>query len=454
MRPRSARIHRVIAPIAMVLLALGAWASAWGDELATPADPASLGFSPAGLARIAPWFQARFDAFQEPEGLVPGAVVAIAKDGKLAYLQAMGFQDRAKTVPMKTDAIFWIASMSKPVTSVAAMMLVEEGRLELDAPIARYLPELEGMRVQETDAVTGRTPFFPDAPRRAITVRDLLRHTSGFIYPELTFAFPEDGLPNPDAKPAIVGIHALYDRRTRYRRDRPLADFVSSLAALPLAHQPGEVFEYGWSAEVLSRVVEVASGERFDRFLQGRIFDPLRMVDTGFQVPADKLDRLVDSPMARRPPIWDVTKPAVLYSGDAGLVSTAADYLRFCQMLLDGGELEGVRVLKPETVQAMTANALPPGVRIYGGEEVGARAGATFGLGFAIRTDPARSWIPGSVGSFGWGGHWGTFFWIDPARHLAGVQMIQAAPGPGRAAVPLRGINQLVYGALADGPRR
>jgi CubicO group peptidase (beta-lactamase class C family) len=192
----------------------------------------------------------------------------------------------------------------------------------------------------------------------------------------------------------------------------------------------------------------VASGQSFDQFLQSRIFAPLHMVDTGFSVPKEKLDRLVDSPMPERPPIWDVTTPPKLFSGDGGLVSTAPDYLRFCQMLLNGGELDGMRVLTPQAVKAMTTNALPPGIRIFGGDEVGTRAGTDFGLGFAIRANPVYSWVPGVVGSFSWAGLWGTYFWIDPAEKLIGLQMIQAAPGKGRAAVPFAGINHLAYGAL------
>src|SRR3954463_5999331 len=178
MTMRKHRPRRLLQLSSALVLLLSVAGGAAADDLALTANPEPLGFSAARLARIAPWYQARFDAFSASEGLVPGAVVAIARGGKLAYLQAIGFQDRAKTVPMKADSIFWIASMSKPVTSVAAMMLVEEGRLELDAPVARYLPELQDGWVRETDPVTGRTPFFPDAARRAITVRDLLRHTS------------------------------------------------------------------------------------------------------------------------------------------------------------------------------------------------------------------------------------------------------------------------------------
>jgi len=432
--------------------------AAFADELATPGDVKSLGFSAARLARIAPWYQARFDSFSPSDGVVPGAVIAIAKGGKLAYLQAIGFQDRAKTKPMKTNSIFWIASMSKPVTSVAAMMLVDEGKLDLDAPVARYLPELGDMRVafQKTDAATGQTEYglgLPQPPKRPMTVRDLLRHTSGLIYPypDMDFAYPERGLADAAAEFGIRAIHMLYGwtDATAFKRDKTLAEFVSSLSGLPLAHEPGEAHEYGWSTDVLGRVVEVASGQSFDQFLQSRIFAPLHMVDTGFSVPEEKLDRLIDPPMPERPPTWDVTKPAKLFSGGGGLVSTAPDYLRFCQMLLNGGELDGVRLLTAQTVKEMTTNALPPGIRIFGGDEVGARAGTTFGLGFAIRADPVHSWVPGAVGSFSWAGLWGTYFWIDPAEKLIGLQMLQAAPGSkARASLHVSPINHLAYGAL------
>jgi CubicO group peptidase (beta-lactamase class C family) len=440
-----------IASLWTILVALCLPGAACADDLATAGDAKSLGFSAARLVRIAPWYQARFEAFPPSEGLVPGAVVAIARGGKLAYLQAIGFQDRAKTIPMKTDSIFWIASMSKPVTSVAAMILVDEGKLDLDTAVARYLPEIGSMQVafQRTDTATGKTEYGLDPPKRPMTVRDLLRHTSGLIYPELDFAYPERGLADANADFGIRAIHMLYGWKAVWRRDKTLADFVSSLAGLPLAHQPGEVHEYGFSADVLGRVVEVASGQPFDQFLQSRIFAPLHMVDTGFHVPNEKLDRLVDSPMPERPPIWDMTTTPKLFSGGGGLVSTAPDYLRFCQMLLNGGALDGVRVLSEQAVKAMTTNALPPNIRIFGGDEVGARAGTTFGLGFGIRTNPVYSWIPGAAGSFSWAGHWGTYFWVDPAEKLIGVQMIQATPGSkAREALLPIGINHLVYGAL------
>jgi CubicO group peptidase (beta-lactamase class C family) len=434
-----------------IAIALCLSGAACADELTTSGDAKALGFSAARLARIAPWYQARFDSYPPSDGLVPGAVVAIAKGGKLAFLQAIGFQDRARTTPMQTNSIFWIASMSKPVTSVAAMILVEDGKLELDAPVARYLPEIGDMRVvsEKADPARAETDYGLEPQRRPMTVRDLLRHSSGLIYPELDFAFPERGLADATADYRIRAIHMLYDQAdsSAYRRDTTLADFISVLARLPLAHQPGEVWEYGLNADVLGRVIEVASGEPFDQFLQSRIFAPLHMVDTGFYVPEAKLGRLVDAPMPERPRIWDVTKPAKLFSGGGGLVSTAPDYLRFCQMLLNGGELDGVRVLSPQTVKQMTTNALPSDIRIFG-NEIGPLAGRSFGLGFAIRTDPVHSFTPGAVGSFSWAGHWGTQFWIDPAEKLVGIQMIQAAPGKGRAAVPFPGIRYLAYGAL------
>jgi len=239
-----------IASVWAIPIALCLWGTAFADELTTPGDARSPGFSAARLARIAPWFEARFDAFPPSEGLLPGAVVAIAKDGRLAYLQAIGFRDRARTIPMKTDSIFWIASMTKPVTSVAAMILVDDGKLALDAPVAQYLPEFRDARVayQEKDPATGQMAYglgLPRPPKRPMTVRDLLRHTSGIIYPEMDFAYPERGLADAGANFGIWAIHALNGRvdATAFRRDKTLASFVSHLASLPLAHEPGEVRE-------------------------------------------------------------------------------------------------------------------------------------------------------------------------------------------------------------------
>ena len=294
------------------------------------------------------------------------------------------------------------------------------------------MPELGAMQVARLKEGGG---FALEPLRRAMTVRDLLRHTSGLIYPGMDFADPGS---------ASETIHSLYNSKRIFRSDGTLADFVTGLAAFPLAHQPGEVWEYSWGADVLARVVEVASGEPFDEFLQTRIFDPLKMIDTGFFVPADKLDRLVDPP-GQRDPRFDISKPRKLVSGGGGLASTAMDYLRFCQMLLNDGELDGARILSPTAVAAMTADAMPPGVH-FAGSLVGPKYGSTWGLGFEIRTDPITSHVPGSVGSFRWSGAWGTYFWVDPAEKLAVVQMIQAAPGA--AGEAFQAIRRLTYGAL------
>src|SRR5215831_9219556 len=402
------RFARVVLPLPLVLvLASYARAQAPALTLAAESDPSSLGFSTSRLARIAPWYQAQIDA-----GALPGAVVAIARQGKLAYLQAIGFQDRAKKIPLKPDAIFWLASMTKPVTCVAAMMLVEEGKLDLAAPVSRYLPEFEATQVGfETTDPSGKKELGFEPQKRAMTVLDLVRMTSGLVHP-LQRKGP---------------VHS-FNRQIGARRDQSLAEFIATIATRPLGYQPGEVWEYNdWGLDTLGRVVEVASGEPLDQFLESHIFKPLGMVDTGFYVPEAKLSRLVDPAPEGRAGLFDVVKPPRYFSGTGGLVSTAPDYLRFCQMLLNGGELDGVRILAPATVAQMKRSSLPATVRFAGYDAVvmGPEHGTSWGFGFAIRTDPEASWVPGSVGSFAWNGAWGTYFWIDPTVQLIGVQMVQ-----------------------------
>ncbi|MBR1196000.1 serine hydrolase [Bradyrhizobium sp. AUGA SZCCT0158] len=408
--------------------------ASFAAELTTENDPESVGFASERLERIGAWYQARVDAtdlLSKDTGDLSGAVVGIAKGGKLAYLKAVGFQDRTKSVPMKSDSIFWIASMTKPVTSAAVLILVDEGKLELDAPVTTYLPELANMQVgiATSDAATGKTSVALEAQHHPMTVRDLLRHTSGLVYPPQFLGSP---------------INQLYANAV-FARDKTLDDFVKSLRNLPLAHQPGKVWgEYSWSTDVLARVIEVISGQPFDAFLENRIFKPLRMLDTGFYVPPDKIDRLVDAPEPRNPQ-FDVTRPRKLLSGGGGLVSTAADYLRFSQMLLNGGELEGTRILKAETVRSMTTNSLPSDVR-FAMNFVGPSVGSTWGLGLAVRTNPDFSNVPGSSGSYSWNGLWGNFFWADPAEHLAAVLMIQVVPS--KANLYRAALRNLTYGAL------
>jgi CubicO group peptidase (beta-lactamase class C family) len=383
------------------------------DDLQAVGDPESLGFSARRLERMTSWFEA-----QTKKGDPSGFVVAIARDGKLAYLQPTGFEDRDRKNPMRPDSIFRIGSMSKQITSVATMILVDEGKLDLDAPVARYLPELKDMQVVKTDPATGDAILLQLEPaRRAMTIRDLLRNTSGLVYSSPDYADPGYG---------NAAIHALYGARAPFRRDKPIGSFVASLGTLPLLHQPGEVWEYSIGFDVLGRVIEVVSDQAFDQFLQSRLFGPLHMIDSGFSVPPDKVARLVAVPGAQPAPLsdGDVAKPQTFFSGGGGIVSTAPDFLRFCQMLLNGGELDGVRILKPETVRLMTTNSLPPDIHIAG-HEMGPPFGTGWGLGFAIRSNPDFSMIPGAVGSFNWQGSWGTFFSIDPVQKLILVMMMQ-----------------------------
>ncbi|KJC62503.1 hypothetical protein UP10_04140 [Bradyrhizobium sp. LTSPM299] len=430
------RLHRLLAALSILHLAtLGLATAAHAYAVAPGGEPEALGFSSSRLARIAAWQQTQVDA-----GAFSGAVAAIARNGKVAYLRAVGFRDATRTIPLQPDAIFWIASMTKPVTSVAAMVLVEEGKLDLVAPVHRYLPELKDMMVgvETKDLATGKIELAREPQKHPMTVEDLLRHTAGLDY----------GVGGTKVDQLYK---SLYGATGVYRRDRTLADFISGLSKLPLAHQPGEVWDYGLAVDVLARVIEVASNQPFDQFLETRLFRPLDMVDTGFQVPEAKLSRLVDLPAINGPPdsvVADVAKPTKLFSGGGGLASTAADYLRFCQMLLNGGELDGVRILSPATVKRMTTNALPSDIRFAGSASgiVGPQGGSTWGLGFAVRSDAAWSMVPGSVGSFSWSGTSGTYFWIDPAEQMVAVQMIEVAPGTG--APFLRMFRNLTYGAF------
>jgi CubicO group peptidase (beta-lactamase class C family) len=409
---------KIIQASCMAALTLCLAGAALADDLQTVGDPDSLGFSARRLARMTSWFEA-----QTKKGDPSGFVVAIARGGKLAYSQPTGFADQDRKIPMRPDSIFRIGSMSKQITSVATMMLVDEGKLDLDAPVAQYLPELRDMQVVKKDPATGDVILLDlaqkvfEPAKRAMTIRDLLRNTSGLVYGMGDYADPGFG---------NAAVHVLYGARAPFRRDKPIAPFVASLGTLPLLHQPGEVWEYSLGFDVLGRVIEVVSGQTFDQFLQSRLFAPLRMVDTGFHVPEDKLARLVAVPGAQPASLsdGDVTKRQTFFSGGGGIVSTAPDFLRFCQMLLNGGELDGARILKPETVRLMMTNSLPPDIHIAG-HEAGPAYGTGWGLGFAIRTNPDFSLIPGAVGSFNWQGSWGTFFSVDQVQKLILVMMMQ-----------------------------
>jgi CubicO group peptidase (beta-lactamase class C family) len=412
---RPARYYRWWNEVPTLLMIAIVFLAVLKPSFALAQDAPDDHFVPERLARVAPSFQDRID-----KGVYPGAVIGIVRDDKVAYLQAVGTQDRAKAVPMKTDSIFWIASMTKPVTAVAAMMLVDEGKLDLEAPVAKYLPELGGMKVDGAP------------PKRPMQVIDLLRHTAGLTY-------PEEG---------DTAAHRAY-RQAIFRRDHTIADFVRSLEGLPLVYQPGTVWEYSWAADVTGRLIEVVSGESLDAFFRTRLFEPLGMVDTGFHLPPEKLSRVVDPAPSGRWPLWDITRPTKLFAGGAGLASTAPDFLRFCRMLLNGGELDGRRYLSASTVKRMSSNQLEPGTVFKGnvGQWVGPAWGTGWGLGFEVRTGADYSLRPGAPGSYGWSGIWGTYFWIDPSARLAAVMMIQVDPGtigPDRD-----GLRHLAYAALA-----
>lgn len=383
------------------------------QDLPKVKQPEEAGFSSQRLKLAGNVLQADVDNKN-----IPGAVLLIARGGKVAYLHEVGYQNRAKNEPMKSDSIFRIASMTKPVTSVAVMMLAEEGKIDLGSPVARYLPEFKDVKVgvEKPAAAGGKPDLVLEPPLRPMTVQDLLRHTSG-----LTYGF----FGNSE-------VDQLYRKSNLFDPNQTLADFVTRLSKLPLAHQPGTVWEYSLSTDVLSRLVEVVSGIEFDRFIAERITKPLHMPDTAFYLSEAESLRLAVQDGAQPPAVASATTRPNFISGGGGLFSTAMDYARFSQMLLNQGELDGVRLLSPKSVALMTANALPPAVSrhspvamVLGAIGPTPEMGRSFGLGFAIRTDPGLSPLPGSVGEYYWVGIYGTSFWVDPQEKLFAVFMVQ-----------------------------
>lgn len=372
------------------------------------------------------------------QGRLPGAVVMVARRGRLVYQGAWGFQDPVKKTPMSADAIFRIYSMTKPLVSIAAMLLAEDGVVQLTDSVSKHLPSFKDLRV----SVGGGEI----APERAMTVQDLLRHTAGLAYGELT--------KNVTVKEELVKAGLVlpgvrdYDSRAMTGPEQ-----VERLSRIPLIHHPGTTWEYSLASDVLGRVVEAASGKRLGDFLAERVFQPLKMVDTGFFVPPDKIGRLAepfetDPASGNKYPLIDVSAQPGNDSGGAGGVSTASDYLRFAQALLAGGTLDGARIVSRTTIQLMASDHL--GLRINAsptpGELLLGTHGYTFGLGFAVRASDGIAGVPGSAGEFMWAGYAGTFFWIDPKEQVAAVYMSQA-PSPVRASYR-RLVKQLVYQAI------
>ena len=411
------------------------------EELRPIDRPEEVGFAGDRLKRLTEAFQGYVDS-----GRPPGAVVLIARNDKLAYLHAFGYQDREQQVAMRPDSIFRIASMTKPIVSVAAMTLAEEGKLDLAAPVSQYLPEFSDLQVgvEQRDAKTGETVLVTEPQRRPMIVQDLFRHTAGLVYGQFG-----DGL-----------VHRAYRASNVSDRDQTLGEMVAKLSKLPLAHQPGEVWEYSMAVDVLGRIIEVVSGTTLDQFVEERVTKPLGMGSTGFYVREADVGRLAqpqNDSTGQRPALPDVTKKPRRLSGGGGLVSTAGDYLKFCEMLLHRGGWEEARVLAPSTVSLMTADALPPGIAYT--ERAKARisdispmpsVGQGFGLGFAVRTATGRNPLPGNVGTFYWSGAWGTTFWVDPQEKLIGIMMIQVPLASGSQY--RRAMRNLTYQALLESP--
>jgi len=388
--------------------------------LATPED---IGLSAVRLDRLSSVLRGEIE-----RGRVPGAVALIARRGRLGYFESFGRRDPLSGSPMEKDSIFRIYSMTKPIVSVAAMMLWEQGRFLLSDAVEKYLPELADRQVAvDRD---GRIELVPAL--RSITIQDLLRHTSG-----LTYEFLGNG-----------PVHKMYMAAQIYSRNQTNADQVASLAKLPLLHQPGSTWEYGRSTDVLGRLVEVWSGLSLGEYLQRHILAPLGMTDTAFQVPEADQGRLAEA-FAKDPEtgagvqLVNVKGTAKFQSGGGGLVSTAADYARFLQMLLNRGTLDGVRLLSRKTIELMTADHLGP---ITGSSDL-LLPGYGFGLGFAVRLHAGIAHVPGSVGQYFWGGLAGTTFWVDPAEQLFAIMLIQA---PGQRDYYRTLFRDLVYAAFDD----
>jgi CubicO group peptidase (beta-lactamase class C family) len=396
------------------------------------ATPETVGLAPARLARLTAAIKQYVD-----EGRIAGTVTLILRQGRVAYFEAAGRADVEKNLPMQKDTIFRIASQSKAVTSVAVMMLVEEGRILLNDPVHKFIPAFKSTSVvvpPATNAAPG-SPVAVVAAKRPITIRDLLTHTAGIGYGGNAARAQYDA--------------AGFDQWYFADKAEPIGTWIEKLAALPFDAQPGESYVYGYSTDILGYVIEKVSGQPLDVFFRTRIFEPLKMVDTCFFLPQDKRARLSTvyaasatgtiaraSDAGRNQGAY-VDGPRVSFSGGAGLLSTAADYARFLQMLLNGGELDGARILGPKTVELMTSSHTGA---LYSNGNFG------FGLGFEITEHVGRSGRPGSVGEFGWGGAYYTSYWVDPQEKLVVVFMSQLLPSGG---LDLQGkIRTLVYQSI------
>ncbi len=417
----------------------------------TLASPESAGMSASALARVEAHLKERYIE----AGRFPGTQLLVYRRGKLVHSTTRGYADLERKVPVKHDTIYRIYSMTKPITSVAFMMLFEEGRVALDEPVAKYIPEWKDLGV----FVAGTAPsFLARPPSRPMLIIDLLRHTSG-----LTYGFQQRSNVDAAYRAAKIG---------EVEKSGTLQSMIEGLAKIPLEFSPGEAWNYSVSTDVIGYLIEKIGGKPFEQFLKERIFDPLGMNDTDFYVPAAKAHRLAACYSAdpqggmtfhagqRRegltlqddPATSSFLTPPSLMSGGGGLCSTVSDYLTFCRALLNGGELGGVRLLSPKTLALMTANHLPNGLDLPAmSRSLFSEAtynGIGFGLGFSVTLDPPKTLIPGSRGEYSWGGAATTSFWIDPAEELITIFMTQVLPS---SAYPVRReLRTMVYAAITE----
>src|ERR1700712_695999 len=386
------------------------------------ARPESLGLSPSRLARMSDAFKREID-----KGTVPGVTVMVARRGQIGWFEALGRQNPAAATPMAQNSMFRIFSMTKPIVSVGVLMLLEEGYLLLTDPIAKYIPEFADQKVGVEN--NGKLDLVP--AKRQITVQDLLRHTSG-----ITYDHTGNGL-----------VQQLYQQSRLRSRKITNAEHAALVASLPLMCQPGAQWNYSRSTDILGRVIEVISGKTLGAFLAERIFVPLQMAETGFHTGAENAGRLAE-PFSKDPwngekvQLFNMLEKPAMESGGGGLVSTTMDYARFCQMLLNGGTLDGNRIIGRKTLQFMASDHLDPDIKING---TLLSPGHSFGLGFCVRTDEGMAPVAGSVGQFFWSGIAGTFFWIDPKEDLFAVFMSQ---GPGQREYFRTMLRNLVYAAV------
>ena len=412
--------------IKKILLAMSILSSAYvtGADLTTT-KPERVGMSTDRLTRIGTLMQAYVD-----QEAIAGSVTLIARKGKIVHFEPTGVLNLDTGEPMQNDSLFRIYSMTKPITSVAAMLLFEQGKFQLDDPIAQYLPEFSNVKVLVDGNLVN--------PDHAPTIRELLSHTAG-----LTYGIFSNTEVDKLYREALWGDRAMLDL-TKYRGDgierrvKDLDELSKTIASIPLLYQPGSQWVYSISVDILGRLIEVISGQSLDQFLQQEIFDPLEMEDTFFEIPKDKIARFGTNHLAGkdgklrvvdRPETSDYVKPVSIFSGGGGLISTAGDYLRFAQMLLNGGELNGVRLLSPTTIALIRRNQLTDTSSKGYSDRPNTVDTIGFGLGVGVATGE-QLLSAAEVGTYTWGGMAGTLFWVDPKHELVAILMIQRILSP------------------------